>query len=171
MSWALDGNHEEVVSAILEKDPDSASEVLMTGVRDEKPAFVKIALASGKVKADTLTGALVLASEDKDKTEIAELLKKAGAVPPPPVDATMLQSYVGKYKDEAGSEVAITLTDGRLSAVPTGQRPFALIAIDNSSFRPVAFDGIVITFKPEGMELKRGTNTSLLKRVVETKQP
>ena len=171
MTWALDGNHVEVVTTLLEKDPDSASDVLMTGVREDKPAFVKIALASGKVKAETLTGALVVATDDKDKAEIADMLKKAGAVPPPPVDATLLQSYVGKYKDEAGAEVAITLADGRLSAVPTGQRPFALMAIDNSSFRPVAFDGIVITFKPEGMELKRGTNTSLLRRVVETKQP
>jgi hypothetical protein len=70
----------------------------------------------------------------------------------------------------------ITLTDGKLSALPTGQRPFTLMAIDNNKFRPVAFDGIVITFKPEagntmGIELKRGTNTSQLKRVVETKQP
>ena len=171
MTWALDGNHVEVVTALLEKDPDSADDVLMTGVREEKPPFVNLALASGKVKAETLTRALVVASEDKDKAGIAETLKKAGAVPPPAVDATLLQSYVGKYKDEAGTEVAITLTDGRLSAMPAGQRPFALIAIDNSSFRPVAFDGIVIAFKPDGMELKRGANTSMFKRVVETKQP
>ena len=116
------------------------------------------------------------AKDDKDKAEIVEMLKKAGAVPPPAVDAAVLQSYVGKYKDEAGLEVVITLTDGRLSALPTGQRPFALMAIDNNSFRPVAFEGIVITFKAEagntmGMELKRGTNTTQLKRVVETKQP
>jgi hypothetical protein len=87
----------------------------------------------------------------------------------------MLQSYVGKYKDEAGTEITITLTDGRLSAVPTGQRPFALMAIDNNSFRPVAFEGIVVTFKADGnsmaMELKRATQTTQLKRVVETKQP
>ena len=174
--WALDGNHVDVVSALLEKDPDSTGDVLMTGVREEKPAFVKLALASGKVNAETLTRALLVASDDKAKAEIAELLKKAGAVMPPPVDATMLQSYVGKYKDEAGTEVAITLTDGRLAAVPTGQRPFALMPIDNNSFKPVAFDGIVITFKSEGgsttgIELKRGTSTLQLKRVVETKQP
>jgi len=82
----------------------------------------QVALATGNVKAETLTPALVVATDDKDKAEIVELLKKAGAVPPPAVDAAMLQSYVGKYKDEAGLEVVITLADGRLSAVPTGQR-------------------------------------------------
>ena len=176
MTWALDGDHLEVVSVLLAKDPAGVGDVLMTGVREGKPALVKIALATGNVKAETLTPALVVATDDKDKAEIVELLKKAGAVPPPAVDAAMLQSYVGKYKDEAGLEVVITLTDGRLSAVPTGQRPFVLMAIDNTNFRPVAFEGIVITFKPEagntmGMELKRGTETTRLKRVVETKQP
>lgn len=176
MSWALNNDHLEIVTVILDKDPGSAGEVLMTGVREGKPAMVKIALATGKLKAEALTPALLLATDDKDKAEIAQMLKGAGAVLPPPVDATMLQSYVGKYKDEAGTEIAITLTDGRLSALPTGQRPFALMAIDNNKFRPVAFEGVVITFKPEAgntmaMELKRGANTLQLKRVVETKQP
>ena len=176
LTWALDGDHLDVVDVLLQKDPAGVGDVLMTGVREGKPALVKLALATGNVKAETLTPALVVATDDKDKAEIVDILKKAGAVPPPVVNAAMLQSYVGKYKDEAGLEVVITLTDGRLSATPTGQRPFALMAIDNNNFRPVAFEGIVITFKPEagntmGMELKRGTQTTQLKRVVETKQP
>ncbi|HEV7746494.1 MAG TPA: ankyrin repeat domain-containing protein [Pyrinomonadaceae bacterium] len=168
MSWALNNDNVEVVKVILEKDPDSVGDVLMTGVREGKPPLVDIALASGKVKADALTPALVVATDEKN-AEIIELLKKAGAVPPPAVDAALAQSFVGKYKDEAGTEITISFTDGQLSALVTGQRPFALMALGNNSFRPVAFDGIVITFKPEGMELKRGTNTSQLKRVVEAK--
>jgi hypothetical protein len=164
------------VTVLLEKDPGSVGDVLMTGVREGKPALVKIALANGNVKADALTPALVIATEDKDQTEIVELLKKAGAVPPPAVDAALLQSYVGKYKDESGIEIAITLTDGKLAALPTGQRPFTLMAIDSATFRPVAFEGIVITFKLEagnatGLEVKRGPSTTEYKRVVETKQP
>jgi ankyrin repeat protein len=176
MSWALDNNHIDVVTALLEKDPGSAGDVLMTGVREGKPLLAKIALASGNLKAENLTAALVIATDDKDKIELAEMLKKAGAVPPPAVEAAKLQSYVGKYKDEAGTEVAITLTDGRLSAVPTGQRPFALIPIDDTNFRPLAFDGILIHFNldagnPTGLELKRGQSTTQFKRIVETKQP
>lgn len=171
MSWALDHNHVDIVTALLEKDPSSASEVLMSGVRAGKTPLVKVALASPGLKAETLTAALVIATDDKDKTEIAEMIKKAGAAPPPTVEATKLQSYVGKYKDESGTEVAITLSDGRLSALPTGQRPFALIPIDDTNFRPLAFDGILIKFNAAGLDLKRGSNTTQLKRVVETKQP
>jgi hypothetical protein len=176
MTWALDNDHLEIVTLLLQKSPSDAGDVLMTGVRDGKPALVKIALDSGKLKAEALTPALVLAADDKDKGEIADMLKKAGAVPPPAVDAALLQSYVGKYKAEDGTEIQITATDGKLSAVATGQRPFVLMPIDATSFRPVAFDGIVITFKVEGgnakgIELKRGANTTPFKRVEETKQP
>jgi ankyrin repeat protein len=169
MSWALDSDRTEVVTVLLDKDRSGAGDVLMHGVREGKPSLVKVALATGTLKPESLTAALVIATDDKDKAEIAEMLKKAGALPPPAVDAAKLQSYVGKYKDEAGTELAITLADGRLSALPTGQRPFALIPIDDSSFRPAAFDGIVIQFNAAGLELKRGTNTTQLKRVVETK--
>jgi len=176
MGWALNGDHLDIVDVLLQKDPSGAGDVLMSGVREGKPALVKLALATGNLKADALTPALVIATDDKDKAEIVELLKKAGAVPPPAVDAATLQSYVGKYKDDAGLEVVISLTDGKLSALPTGQRPFVLMAIDNNNFRPVAFEGAVITFKPDAgnamaMELKRGAQTTQLKRVVETKQP
>jgi len=176
LSRALDTDHVEVVTALLQKDPSEAADVLMTGVRGGNPTLVSVALASGGLKPENLTAALVIATDDKDKTEIAEMLKKAGALPPPVIDAAKLQSYVGKYKDEGGTEVTITLNDGRLSALPTGQRPFALLPIDETNFKPLAFDGIVIHFKPDAnnlmvMELKRATATTLLKRVVETKQP
>lgn len=176
MTWALDNDHVDVVTAILQKDPSESGDVLMTGVREGKPALVNVALASGKVKPETLTAALITATDDKDRTEILEMLKKAGAVAPPEVDAATLQTYVGKYKDEAGTEIAITLTDGRLFAMPTGQRPFGMMAVDKTTFRPVAFEGVVVSFKVEAgnatsVELKRGPNSTLLKRVVETKQP
>jgi hypothetical protein len=176
MFWALEGDHVEVVKAILEKDPGSAGDVLMKGVREGKPALVQVGLASGNLKAEALTAALVVATADKDKVEIAELLKKAGAVPPPEVSAATLQSYVGNYKDEAGTEIAITVTDGKLFATPKGQRPFGLIPTDNTNFRPLDFDGVSLHFNVEAgnttaVELKRGTTTTQLKRVVEAKQP
>ncbi|HLO00138.1 MAG TPA: ankyrin repeat domain-containing protein [Pyrinomonadaceae bacterium] len=171
MTWALDNDHVEVVRALLEKSPDSAGEVLLTGVREGKVEFVRAALDRGGLKAETLTSALASAmTGDSKNDEISALLKKAGAVPPPEVDAATLQSYVGKYKGEPGPEVSITLTENRLFAVVTGQRPFALIAVDTTTFRPAAFDGITITFKIEagktaGFTLKQGETTTQLKRV------
>lgn len=171
MNWALSNDHSEVVGVLLEKDPGSASDVLMTGAREGKIELVKVALAKGGVKPATLTAALVLASDEKSSAEIVNVLKAAGAVPPPEVDPATLKSYVGKYKDDAGTEVSITLADKTLFALATGQRsPFAMIAVDTTTFRPLAFDGILVTFKVEagkvtGLELKRGETTTQLKRV------
>ncbi|HEV7474925.1 MAG TPA: ankyrin repeat domain-containing protein [Pyrinomonadaceae bacterium] len=177
MTWALDHEHLEIVRALLEKTPDSAGEVLMTGVREGKVEFVRAALDRSGLKADALTSALATAmAGDEKNEEIIAMLKKAGAVPPPDVDAATLQSYVGKYKGEPGPEIAILLTENKLSAVVTGQRPFALMAVDNTTFRPTAFDGITITFtvdagKVTGLALKQRDTTTQLKRVEEVKQP
>lgn len=171
MTWALDNEHIEVVKAILEKSPDTAGDVLMSGVREGKVELVRVALDRGGLKAETLTSALASAAAgDSKNDEITAMLKKAGAVPPPEVPAATLQSYVGKYKGDPGPEITITLTDGQFFAVVTGQRPFALIAVDNTTFRPAAFDGITITFTVEagkvtGASLKQRDTTTQLKRV------
>ena len=170
MTWALDGKHVEVVGALLEKDPTGVNDVLMTGATEGNAGLVKIALARGGAKPETLTAALVAAQSDKDKAEIAEMLKKAGALPPPEVDAATLQSYVGKYKGETGSQITITLTEGRLFAGAMGQRPFALMALNTTTFRPLAFEGITITFnvdagKTTSIAFKQGPNTTQMKRV------
>lgn len=176
MTWALDNGHVDVVREILEKQPASVGDVLMNGVSEEKPELVKIALAKGGLKKETLTIALVLASRNKEKPELVELLKNAGAVMPPAVDAAKLQSYVGKYKGDAPLEITVTLAEGTLTAVATGQRPLQLIAIDDTTFRPVFPEGIVIQFKVDqgkvtGLALTQGPNTTQLPRVAEVKQP
>lgn len=171
MTWALQNNHLETVRALLEKSADSVGDVLMTGVRGGKIEFVRLALDKGGVKADKLTAALVLATTgDVKNDDVAALLKKAGAVPPPEVDVATLQSYVGKYKGEPGPEITVTLTENKLFAVVTGQRPFSLIAVNTTTFRPIAFDGVTVTFNVEagkatGIALKQGETTTQLKRV------
>jgi catechol 2,3-dioxygenase-like lactoylglutathione lyase family enzyme len=113
----------------------SVFEVLMTGVREGNAESVRIALGvaldKGGLKPEALTAALAAASAgDNKNAEIVELLKNAGAVPPPEVDAEILQSYVGKYKSEQGSEVKVAVKDGTLFAAPAGQQPLSLIAVD-----------------------------------------
>jgi hypothetical protein len=176
ISWALQNDHPEVVRAILVKDTASVDEVLLSGVRGGTVALVEIALAQGGAKPETLTAALAVAMNDKEKAGIVEMLKKAGAVPPPEIDAATLQTYVGNYKDERGTEVAFTLKEGKLSATVTGQQTIALSAIDKITFKPSAFDGIVITMNIEGgkavsFTFKQGPNNTIFKRVEETKQP
>ncbi len=169
MTWALDNDHAEVVKALLEKDADSAGDVLMSGTRNNKVAFVEIALARGGLKAETLTSALAAAMIDKEKVAIVEMLKKAGAVPPFEVDAATLASYAGKYKQETGAEITMDSREGKLYATPAGQRPIILIAVDKTTFKPAAFDGLIVTFSLEankvtGFTLKQGTNNTVFKK-------
>lgn len=176
MTWALDNKHVEVVQALLEKDAGSVDTVLMTGVREGNLPLVNIAIAKGGLKPETLTAALAAATGEEKKPEIAEILKKAGALPPPEIDAETLQSYIGKYKNEQGTELAVTFKDGKLFAAFGTQPPIAMSAIDKVTFRPAAFDGIVVTMnvdegKTTGFTLKQGPTTTLFKKLEETKQP
>jgi len=160
--------------------------VLMNGVREGNAESVRaalgIALDEGGLKPETLTAALAAASSgdntsgDNQNAEIREMLNKAGAALPPEVNAETLQSYVGKYKDEQGIEFNVTLKDGKLFAAPGSQPPLSLMAIDRTTFRPIAFDNYgTVTFNVEagktmGCALKHGESTIQLKRVDEAKQ-
>jgi hypothetical protein len=136
---------------------------------------VEVALAKGGLKPETLTGALAAALSDKDKAVIAEMLKKAGAQPPPEIDAATLQTYVGRYRSEQGNEIVISVRDGKAFATPANQGSLALMAIDKTTFRPVAFDGLTISLtvtdnKVAGLSLKQGNSNTAFKRIEEPKQ-
>lgn len=172
MTWALNSKHVEVVRALLEKDTASVTDVLMTGAREGNVELVRMAIKKGGLKPETLTAALTAATGDEKKTEIVDMLKKAGAVPPPEIDAATLQSYVGRYKADPGPELSITLKDGKLFAGPVGQPPIALMALDKLTFKPTAFDGITFKFtveggKTTGMAFQQGPNTTQLKRIAD----
>lgn len=170
MTWALDGDHIEVVRLILEKSGDSVEDVLMAGVRGEKEALVKMALEKGGAKPETLTVAWVMASSESKTAGIAEMLKKAGATPPIEVDAATLQSYAGKYKGDPGPEFSIVAKEGILFASGLGRSDVRLMPLDKTTFRPVAFGGITLTFnvdagKVTGLAFKQGPNTTQMKRI------
>lgn len=169
LSWALQNDHNDVVKEILAKDPTSVDEVLLNGARGNSVPLVEIALAQGGAKPETLTSALVAALNNKENPAIAEMLKKAGATPPLEIDAAILQTYVGSYKSEA-STINLSLKDGKLSAQPIGRPPIAVFAVDKVTFRPVEFDGLLITMTVEGdkvtgFTLKQGPNNTVFKRV------
>jgi hypothetical protein len=169
MYWAMDKGHTGVVRAILAKSPEGAGDVLLTGVRSGNAEMTAAALDTGKVPAETLTAALVAAGSDAKNAPLAELLRKAGAQPPPAVDAATLQSYVGRYRGDPGPEISIELKDGKLVGTGGGG-PLTLFPVDRTTFRPAEFDGLTFTFKVEagkvtGIDFKQGPNTRLLKRV------
>jgi len=172
-SWALDHSHVDVVKLLLDKDASGVDEVLSSGVRSGNEALVKVALDKGGAKPQTLTAALAAASADPKNAGIVELLKKAGAVPPPEIDAATLQSYAGKYKGDPGPEFTVSVKEGKLFVATQGQT-IPMMAIDKTTFRPVEFDGISIAFTVEGenvtgLAFKQGPSTVQMKRVVEVK--
>jgi ankyrin repeat protein len=169
MTWALDNEHIEIVRLLLEKDASSVEDVLQNGVSEGNVALVEMALAKGGAKPETLTAALASVADDKDKAAIADALKKAGAKPPLELDAAVLGSYVGRYKPEQGNELIFTVKDRKLFAMFGNQGPFAMMAIDKTTFRPVEFGGITITFtvegdKASGLTMKQGPTTTVFKK-------
>lgn len=124
---------------------DSVFGTLMSGVSEGKAELVRQAVGSGQLKIETLTVALAAALE-KNNAEIVEILRNAGATPPPEIDVETLQSYAGKYKGTHGPEVEMTVKDGRLFARPGSQEPISLWPLDQTTFKPMAFDGATIIF-------------------------
>lgn len=168
MTWAIDGNHVNVVRLLLAKDAEAANDVLTAGVQSGNEELVKMALERGGIKPENLTVALIVSSAEPKSAGIAETLKKAGAKPPLEVDAATLQSYAGKYKGDPGPEVTIAAKEGILFVTGLGRGELRLMPLDNTTFRPLAFS-VMLTFNVEGgkvtgMTLK-GQSTTQLKRV------
>lgn len=170
IQWAIEKGHVQIIKALLDKGAEGVEDVLLAGAREGNAELVRIALAKGGLRPETLTQALVAAQGDEKKTEITALLKKAGAVPPPEIPVEVLQSYAGKYKSEQGLEITVAVKDGKFYATAANQQPLVLSAVDKVTFKPVDFDGLTIIFNVEsgkatGMSLKQGANTTVLKRV------
>ena len=170
--WAAQKGHTEIVRALLDSGAEGKDDALEIGAGSGYTEMVKMVLEKGGLKAETLTNSLAAATRNKS-TEIVELLTKAGAVPPPKadfqVDAATLQSYVGAYKPETGSDVNISLKDGKL-LLNAGGQVFNLGAFDKTNFRPLEFEGTTLTFSVEadkvtGFNLKQGGNVRVFKKV------
>ena len=91
------------------------------------------------------------------------------------VEAATLQSYAGKYKGDTGPEVTFTVKDGKLFVGGFTREPQPLLALDNTTFRPVNFGGITMTFNVEGgkatsMTFKQGQTVNQMKRTGEVSQ-
>ena len=169
LSWALQNDHINVVSLLLQKGAEGAEDVLMSGVRDNKPEVVTIALNGSKIKPEDLTAALAF-SMNANTTAITDMLKKAGATPPAEVDAATLQTFAGKYKGETGPEATISVKDGKLFVAGFTREPQPLMALDKTTFRPIVFAGITLVFNVEGekvasMTFKQGATTNVMKRL------
>ena len=157
LGWALQRENIEILKLLLEKGAQGRERVLMEGVREGKIDLVKLALEKGELKPGPLSSALEVATA-ANKTEIVDLLKKAGAVPKTifPVDPETLKSYTGVFKHEVG-DLTFTLDGGKLFGKFSSQPAFAMAAIDKTTFSLVGLDGFTIKFNLEGEKVVSAT--------------
>jgi hypothetical protein len=85
------------------------------------------------------------------------------------IDAATLQTYAGTYRGDPGPEIGVTVKDGKLFAT-LGRDAYQMMALDKTTFRPVAFSGVTVTFNIEADKvtsatLKDGRGVAQLKRV------
>ena len=97
LTWAAEKERIEILKLLLAKSAAGADDVLGSGVDKNNIEMVKVALAKGGIKPAALTSALAAATKDK-RTEIADALRQAGAVPPPKADFQVDPETLGRWR-------------------------------------------------------------------------
>jgi hypothetical protein len=157
------------VAKLLASKAANADETLATVASSGRADLVEAVLANGKPSQEVLDktyeGAL-----DAKQTEVAGLLKKAGAhepAPPVAIDAAVLQSYAGSYRSEQMPiEVKIFIKENRLYVQAAGQPEFAPKPQSATRFQFVPARLEVEFDSPDSFTLRQGGGTFKFKKVV-----
>jgi len=168
IDFAMMRKHHDVVKLLLTKkavDPDPSFVSMVTNARAD---IVQAAIDTGKVKPETLTRGLELATDQK-KNDIVEILQKAGAKPPEPamvIDAKILESYTGTYKtDQFPLEIKAWVRDGKLMMQVTGQPEFTPRPKSEKIFNFAAVGAEFEFQNADTFTLKQGGFTGVFKKV------
>jgi hypothetical protein len=164
LGWAAYKGHVDVVRLLVARGTKRLGGALLAGVNANKPDVVEAVVASGKLSARDLSYALQ-AAEKGEAPDVAERLRRLGAVPPPradaKIDAATLALYVGRYRQEDGSEeFALGVADGGLQAT-FGGRAFKLGAIDARHFQHLEATGVTLAMRLEGDRVVGATVTEI----------
>ncbi|HYP26073.1 MAG TPA: ankyrin repeat domain-containing protein [Blastocatellia bacterium] len=174
LSWAVGKGHTDIVRALVEKGAKDLDQALIFAANNRHVDIVKIILEKKKVSAQALSAALSNA-EKNNFPDVADLLKAAGAVPPPKadfaVDAETLKRYAGRYRSDAAGELSFELKDGKLVGTSGGQQ-FPMEFLDKATSRPAGAPNVTVKFNEEGgkvvsFTLKQGGGEFVFKRVEE----
>jgi outer membrane protein assembly factor BamB len=135
LTWAAMRKHAPVVGALLAGGATGGDGILQSAARSGDVELVKAVLASSKPKPDALTSALKAAG----KSELAELLRKAGAKepekpkdPPRPED---LSAYAGTFKNADAGDVTVKTEAGGLAVEAGGRKLFTLTRDRDDTFK------------------------------------
>lgn len=171
LAAVADKGYVSIVKALIDAGAPGVGDALEAAAERGSVDMTTMLLATGKLTPADLTTALTAAERSK-KTEVAELLTKAGAKPEPrpaaPITAEMLKLYTGKYKGEPFGEVTFTAKDNKLFMGVQGQS-LELGAFDETTFGLLVRPGPKLKFTVENgratvMTFTQGSQSFPLKR-------
>jgi outer membrane protein assembly factor BamB len=180
LDMALMNNHDAVAALLLERGSKGAGAALMGAVQRGNVAIAQAALASADVTAGNLNTALAAARRGGNAAMIALIEKKAAsmpadtATPAVAIERSVLQSYVGTYRNEtSGLALIIALNGDQLTSARPGQPPLTLVPTSQTAFKVAEIDGLSLAFGGRGglienLVLTQNGNTQVLPRVAAT---
>jgi hypothetical protein len=147
---AADKGGIDVVSALLEAGANGGDALSTAAYRGNKE-LLSLVLAKSKPTPQELSSALQTA-EAARRPEIAELLRKAGAVAPPKPSAVVapekLAILAGTYKGPPVGEFIVQVKDGNLLGIMQG-RSLEFGAFDDTTFGLIQAPHVTIKFTVE----------------------
>ena len=169
LGFVLQRKHFDVAKTLITLGSGNADEELSEVADAENAELVGVVLTKGKTSQAALDKTYE-AALDRKRTNIAALLKKAGAHEPAPpfaVDAKVLESYAGTYRsDELPFELKSFIRDGKLFLQTTGQPEFTPKPKSQTVFEYAAF-GLQFEFEPGGgLIFRPGSREFHFKKVV-----
>jgi hypothetical protein len=154
LTWAVSPamgrkpQHPDVVRLLLQHGAQGKENALLAAI--SHLATTKVILESGGLGPDALADALEAATRRK-RPEVVSLLEQAGAKPH--VEFKMseaeLARFAGTYRAPTGTDIVLTVVDGRLTGGPAGQR-LTFVARNATTFATAGTPGPTLRFRLDG---------------------
>lgn len=169
LDFVLQRKHYGVAKMLIRKTAANPDEVLQSVAATGNAEMVQALLETGKPSQPALDKTYEAALGQK-QTEVAALLKKAGAHEPAPafvVDVKTIEAYAGTYKsDQIPLDIKVFVKEGTLYMQATGQPEFAPKAKSATQFE-FAAAGVVVEFdSASSFTLKQGGASLKFKKAV-----
>jgi len=165
LDFVMERKHYAIAKLIVAKGGNADEQ--LKAVADN--AELVQAVLQNKPSQAALDSAYEVALADK-KTDVADLLKKAGAHDPAPpllIDAKVLESYAGNFKTETiPLDIKVSVKEGKLYLQATGQPEFAPKPKSPTLFEMAAYNLTVEFDSPSSFTLKQGGQTIKFKKAV-----
>ena len=159
IDMAGQNGHTAVVMLLLEKGSLGAGDVLQDAAGEGNLPLIRAALNGRDLTRDELTVAVANARRGTNAEATAAIEKKLASMPPDPnavtVERSVLQSYVGTYRNEqTGYTLFVTLSGDQFGAAPPGRAPGPLVATSQTAFRMLGAP-VTVSFAGRGGMIER----------------